>query len=60
LRKHDSADTHRHGYEPDEITPAMIAAGVAALDDYREALDDMALVKEVYISMVRSSRRSMG
>lgn len=35
-----------------EITPAMIEAGVFALDEFRGAADDFELVKLVYTAMV--------
>lgn len=47
-----------------EITPAMVAAGVAALQTYRVEGDDSALAAAVYSAMERlstpsvSSRRS--
>ncbi len=39
-----------------EVTLAMIGAGVAALDRYRDAADDEALVRLVYIAMAERGR----
>ena len=42
---------------PERITPAMLQAGVAALQTYRVEGDDAALVEAVYIAMVRAAER---